>query len=139
MVSEEEVKKWVVSWLKSIDYKIVSVSGARGAPSQKHGKGRKPLAVTQPDIKARKGTDYYFVEAKGDPASITNLYTAIGQIVTKMVAATPTKFAIALSPSYKQYLHLFPPEVQRKFKIKILMPETEKKRLPEVIEIPKIE
>jgi hypothetical protein len=137
MVSEEDVKRWVVSYLKSINYKIISVSGSKGAPKKAHGLGRKPLAVTQPDIKARKGTDYYFVEAKGDPANITNLYTAIGQIVTKMVAATPTTFAIALSPSYKQYLHLFPPEAQKKFKIKILMPETEKKRLPDIIEIPR--
>ena len=125
-------------WLENQGYEIVTISQERGSPTKKSARGRRPLAATEPDIKARKGTKYYFVEAKGDPSSSTLLYTGIGQLVSKMAATTPTKYAIALSPSYKHLLHLLPPEVQRKFKINIVIvqPERDKsKRLPEVTEI----
>jgi hypothetical protein len=137
-ITEELVKKFTKKWLTSKDYKIVAVTKKKGAPKQKRkGRGRRPLAVTPPDIKAKKGTAYYYVEAKGDPASSNALYTVIGQIVTKMAAKTQIEYAIALSPNYRKFLHLFPPEAQRKFNIKVIIPKTQsEKRLPEIIEIP---
>jgi len=135
-MKEEEVKKHVIEWLKEQDYEIVSISPGRGrSPLVKRGRRAK---ATPPDIKARKGGAYYFVEAKGDPATVAAVYTAVGQIVTKMVAKTPTTYAVAFSPSYKKILHLIPPEVQKKFHLKIFTPKEEKresKRLPEVTEI----
>ena len=125
-------------WLEEQGYKIVVASPKRGRTPTKSGRGRKPLAVTPPDIKAKKGTDYYFVEVKGDPASSSAFYTAVGQLVTKMAAKTQTKYALAFSPSYEKLLHLMPPEVQKKFKINVIVAQHEKeksKRLPEITEI----
>ena len=137
-MKEEEVKKRAGAWLEGQGYKIVTVSPERGRTARKLRRGRKLLAPMEPDIRARRGTEYYFVEAKGDPASSNQLYTAIGQLVSKMAAKTPTKYAIAVSPGYENLLHLIPPEVQERFKINVIMvkPEREKsKRLPEVLEI----
>lgn len=127
-MNEEEVKKRVVEYLKEIDFEIVSISKGRGRPVVLTGKGRKPKAAP-PDVKARKGGAYYFVEAKGDPANATAVYTAIGQIVTKMVAKTPTTYAVAFSPSYQSLMHLFPPEAQKRLHVKVLIPEEEVKPL----------
>ena len=90
-MKEEEVKKRAGAWLEGQGYKIVTVSPERGRTAQKLRRGRRPLAPMEPDIRARRGTEYYFVEAKGDPASSSQLYTAIGQLVSKMAAKTPTK------------------------------------------------
>ncbi len=135
-LDEEEVKKRVVKSLKEKGYTIVSVSKGRGRSPVAAGRGRRAKAAP-PDIKARKGGAYYFVEAKGDPATAAAIYTAIGQIVAKMVAKTPTTYAIAFSPSYEKLLHLFPPEAQKKLHIKVLIPKEEKelKRKPVITEI----
>ena len=136
-MKEEEVKQRVIKWLEDERYEIVKVSPKRGRTAKEPKRGRKPLAP-EPDIKARKGNAYYFIEAKGDPASANRLYNAVGQLVTKMAAKTPITYAIAISPSYRKFLHLIPPEVQKKFHIKIITVQLEKersKRLPETIEI----
>lgn len=137
-MNEEAVKKAAVDWLKKEGYKVVWVSRKRGRPPKKSRRGRMPYAPTVPDIKAVKGTQYYYVEAKGDPKSSNSLYTAIGQLVTKMAAKTPAKYAIALSPSYKDLLYLIPRQVQKRFKIDVLVVEslTETKRLPKTTSIP---
>jgi len=139
-MDEEAVKRHVQKWLKDQGYEIVTISSKRGPPQTRAKPGRKALAPTPPDIVARRGTDYYYVEAKGDPPSATALYTALGQLVSKMAARTPTKYAIALSPGYEKFLHLLPKEVQKrvepKINVIIARPEKEKpKRLPEIIEI----
>jgi Holliday junction resolvase len=138
ILDEESVKHHVKNWLKERGCEIVVSSPKRGRTPTKSKGGRKPLAATPPDIKAKKGTDYYFVEVKGDPANSNAFYTAVGQLVTKMAAKTQTKYAVAFSPSYQKFVHLMPPEVQKRFKIQIIVaqPEKEKtKRLPEIIEI----
>jgi hypothetical protein len=137
-VTEESVKKWTKKWLETNGYKIVTITKKRGAPKKKKkGRGRKPLAATPPDIKAKKGTSYYYVEAKGDPANSNALYTVIGQIVTKMAAKTQIDYAIAVSPSYERVLHLFPPEAQKKLKVKVIVPKiSSKKKMPTIIYIP---
>ena len=60
-------------WLENQGYEIVTISQERGSPTKKSARGRRPLAATEPDIKARKGTKYYFVEAKGDPSSTAEI------------------------------------------------------------------
>src|SRR5208282_2321176 len=128
-ITEEQVKKFTKKWLESKGYKIVALTKKKGAPRRKgKGRGRRPLAVTPPDIKAKKGTSYYYVEAKGDPPTSNALYMVIGQIVTKMAAKTQIEYAIAVSPNYKRFLHLFPPQAQRKFNIKVIIPKTESEK-----------
>jgi hypothetical protein len=132
--TEEEVKKLTVEWLKKQGFEIQNVSPPVGHHRHPTKRGRKSKAA-QPDIKARKGTRYYYVEAKGDPSSAGRFYDVIGQIVTKMVTKTPIEYAIALSPSYERFLHLMPIEAQKRTKIRILIPQvtSQSRRLPKII------
>jgi len=130
--TEEEVKKLTIDWLKRQGWEISGVSPKRGRTTTMR-RGRKPKAG-QPDIKARKGTRYYYVEAKGDPASAGKFYNAIGEIVTKMATKAPVEYAIALSPSYEKFLQLMPVEAQKRTKIRVLIPQVapQSKRLPKI-------
>jgi Holliday junction resolvase len=134
-MKEQEVKDFVVDYLKSNGWKIVTISPKRGRTPMKR-RGRQSKAA-DPDIKARKGGQYYFVEAKGDPPNSNSLYVAIGQIVSKMAAKTPTTYAIALSPKYRKILHLLPREAAERVGIEILIPKekTQSRSIPVVTEI----
>jgi Holliday junction resolvase len=134
-MKEQEVKDHVIRYLKSDGWKIITVSPKRGRTPVKR-RGRQPKA-SEPDIKAKKGGQYFFVEAKGDPPSANSFYIAIGQITSKMAATTPTRYAIALSPKYRKILHLFPREAADRAKIEILIPKekVQPKSIPDTTEI----
>jgi hypothetical protein len=59
-----------------------------------------------PDIVAkRRSQNYYFyIEAKGDPATDEKLFTAIGQVVSCMVTTTPARYAMAFPVSFHRVL-----------------------------------
>jgi hypothetical protein len=95
------------------------------APAKRRGR---PAKASEPDIKAKKTGQYFFVEAKGDPPSANSFYIAIGQIISKMAAKTPTTYAIALSPKHEKFKQLLPREAADRVGIKILIPKQKQSR-----------
>lgn len=91
-------------------------------PSKSRGRGRPKKSSADPDIRGKRGTTYYFVETKGDPASTGRIYTAIGEICTKRASKTPTTYSIGFPISYAQYISsLLSLRAWKKLDIRILL------------------
>ena len=101
LVSEESVRNSIIVWLSQNDYELRLVASTRGRPSISRRRGR-PHAVKPPDLIAKRHGQnyYYFIEAKGDPAT-TKFYEVIGEILIQMARTTPAAYGVALPISYK--------------------------------------
>jgi len=124
-MKEPRVREHIVAWLSSKGYQIRMAPHRGRPPSKTKGKGRPSKSSADPDIKGRKGTTYYYVEAKGDPPSTGQIYTAIGEICTKRASTTPTVFSVAFPVSYVPFvLNLLSLRAWKKLDIRILFVTT---------------
>jgi len=103
LTTEESVRNDVTMWLTRKDFELKYIATTRGRPRGSQPRGR-PRNAKPPDIIAKRRTQnsYYFIEAKGDSPSTTNLYGVIGQIVVQKARTTPASYAVALPVSYKR-------------------------------------
>jgi hypothetical protein len=77
---------------------------------------------TDPDVRGRKGTTYYFIEIKGDPPTTQKIYQAIGEICTKRASTTPKTCCIAFPKSFASKLSkILPLRAWKKLDVKILI------------------
>ncbi|MGA3192161.1 MAG: hypothetical protein ABSD73_06565 [Candidatus Bathyarchaeia archaeon] len=122
-MKEDRVRDFVVTWLSKNDYTDIKLTASRGAPrKRREGRGRPRLNPTDPDVKARKGSAYYFIEVKGDPPLTWKIYQAVGEICTKRASTTPKICAIAFPRSFARILSkTLPLRAWEKLKIRILI------------------